>query len=98
MAKDTASEDVKSVLTVLAFLAVAAPQAAVVVASVGAVAMLIRTGAKIISAIAESSIGTYPTSVLPHERFGVGRHPLDGVSKAQDRSGGLRGGRDHAAR
>jgi hypothetical protein len=82
------SEEVAGAITTLAALALAAPPAAAVAGSVAAVATLIRTGARLISNIAGTSIGVYRTTLLPHERFGAGdpvlRHPTDGMITAQD--------------
>ena len=82
--------EVAGAIATLAALAVATPAAAVVAGSVGAVATLIRTGARLLSAFAGTSIGVYRTSLLPHERFGAGnpaqRHPVAGAINAQDMS------------
>jgi hypothetical protein len=82
------SEEVAGAITTLAALALAAPPAAAVAGSVAAVATLIRTGARLISNVAGTSIGVYRTTLLPHERFGAGdpvqRHPADGMITAQD--------------
>ena len=84
------STQVAGAIATLAALAVAAPTAAVVAGSVGAVATLIRTGARLLSAFAGTSIGVYRTSLLPYERFGAGdpaqRHPAAGAINAQDMS------------
>jgi hypothetical protein len=82
--------EVAGAIATLAALAVAAPTAAVVAGSIGAVATLVRTGARLLSAFAGTSIGVYRTSLLPHERFGAGdpaqRHPGAGAINAQDMS------------
>jgi hypothetical protein len=82
------SEEVAGAITTLAALALAAPPAAAIAGSVAAVATLIRTGARLISNVAGTSIGVYRTTLLPHERFGAGdpvqRHPADGMITAQD--------------
>ena len=82
--------EVAGAIATLAALAVAAPTAAVVAGSLAAVATLIRTGARLLSAFAGTSIGVYRTSLLPHERFGAGdpaqRHPAVGAINAQDMS------------
>ena len=84
------SGEVAGAMATLAALAIAAPTAAVVAGSVGAVATLVRTGARLLSAFAGTSIGVYRTSLLPHERFGAGdpaqRHPVAGAINAQDMS------------
>ena len=88
--RETGRADVKAALATLVGLAVAAPQAAVAVASVAAVATLVRTGAALLDAAVGKSIGVYRTSLLPHERFGAGdpagRHPQSGLLRAQDMS------------
>jgi hypothetical protein len=90
LAQEAGSDDVKGALVVLAGLAVAAPQAAIVAGSVAAVATLVRTGARVLDKVLGKGIGVYRTSLLPHENFGAGhpaaRHPADGVIKAQDMS------------
>jgi hypothetical protein len=82
--------EVAGAIATLAALAVAAPTAAVVAGSVGAVATLIGTGARLLSDFMGTSIGVYRTSLLPHERFGAGdpaqRHPVAGAINAQDMS------------
>jgi Caspase domain len=88
LAAELHSREVASALTTLAALAVAAPAAAVIAGSVAAVATLVRTGARLLSAYAGTSIGVYRTSLLPHERYGAGqpalRHPVSGSLTAQD--------------
>jgi len=89
-ANEMGNEDVKTAAVALAGLAVAAPQAALAVTSVAAVATLLRTGARVLDAAVGKSIGVYRTSLLPHERFGtgdpVGRHPPEGLLRSQDMS------------
>lgn len=88
LAQELNSQDVAAALTTLAALAVAAPAAAAIAGSVAAVATLVRTGARLLSAQAGTSIGVYRTSLLPHERYGAGapaqRHPASGSITAQD--------------
>jgi hypothetical protein len=88
LAAELNSQEVAAAVTTLAALAVAAPAAAVIAGSVAAVATLIRTGARLLSAHAGTSIGVYRTSLLPHERYGAGqpalRHPAAGSITAQD--------------
>ena len=93
LADEVTSDDVQKGLVTLAGLAVAAPQAAVVAGSAAAVAALVRAGGRVLDALQGKSIGVYRTSLLPHERFGAGeaegtagRHPGDGVLRAQDMS------------
>lgn len=82
--------EVAGAVTTLAALAVTAPAAAAVAGSAAAVATLVRTGARVLSAVSGSTIGTYRTSLLPHERFGAGRpvrrHPSGGLIRSQDMS------------
>lgn len=88
LATELNSQEVTAAVTTLAALAVAAPGAAVIAGSVAAVATLVRTGARLLSAHAGTSIGVYRTSLLPHERYGAGqpalRHPASGAITAQD--------------
>ncbi|WP_187399512.1 caspase family protein [Micromonospora sp. AP08] len=70
----------------VAGLAVAAPQAAVAVAVVGASAVLVNTAYRLLSKAVGDSIGLYRTSLLASEGFGVGRHPAGGLLRAQDYS------------
>ncbi|MBA2278540.1 MAG: hypothetical protein H0W06_12340 [Chloroflexia bacterium] len=90
LAAELNSQEVAAALTTMAALAVAAPAAAVIAGSVAAVATLVRTGARLLSAHAGTSIGVYRTSLLPHERYGAGqpsmRHPASGSLTAQDLS------------
>jgi hypothetical protein len=74
---------VKSALTVVGGLILAAPAVAVGVGAVAAVAELVRVGARLVSAAVGKNIGLYRTSLLPFERFGVGRHPETGLHQAQ---------------
>jgi hypothetical protein len=86
LAAETADPEVAAAVATLASLAVTNPTAAVVAGSVGAVAVLVRTAARAISRVNGHSIGVYRTSLLPHQRFGVGRHPAQGLIRAQDMS------------
>jgi hypothetical protein len=63
---------------------VAAPQAAAVVAALGAGATLVNIGTQLLLQAAGRSIGLYRTSHLAQERFGLGRHPLYDMMSAQD--------------
>ncbi|WP_217134980.1 caspase family protein [Streptomyces sp. AC558_RSS880] len=87
MAAETGSEEVSTALTALA---AAEPTAAVVAGSAAAVAILIRMAARMIDQSRGTSIGVYRTTLLPHQRFGVGdgvgRHPAQGLLRAQDMS------------
>lgn len=90
MAAETGSEEVSTALSTLSALAAAEPTAAVVVGSAAAVAVLIRMAARMIDQSRGTSIGVYRTTLLPHQRFGVGdgvgRHPAQGLLRAQDMS------------
>jgi Caspase domain len=54
------------------------------VAAVGASAVLSRMAYELVLGVAGRSIGLYRTSFLAHEQFGVGRHPHEGLYRAQD--------------
>lgn len=76
----------QSALVTIAGLAVAAPQAAVVVGAASAVATVVAILDRMIHHAAGTSIGLYRRSFFAHERFGVGRHPDEGMLRAQDLS------------
>jgi hypothetical protein len=86
--REAGNQEVQAAVGSLLGLAVAAPHAAVAVASAAAVATLVRVGARLLDAAVDKSIGVYRTSLLPHERFGAGdpatRHPASGLLRAQD--------------
>lgn len=91
LATEVSGKEVAGAITALAGLAVAAPAAALVAGSAAAVAVLVRTAARAIDVARGTSIGTYRTSLLPHQRFGAppppqraARHPGTGVIEAQD--------------
>jgi hypothetical protein len=90
LAQETANKDVAAAIVTLAALAVVAPAAAAVAGGAAAVAVLVRTAAKVLTALQGKSIGVYRTTLLPHQAFGVvdgvGRHPAQGLIKAQDTS------------
>lgn len=93
LARETAGAEVKGAIAALAGLGMAAPQAAVVAATTAAVATIVRTGSRLLDAVRGKGIGVYRTSLLPHQRFGAaadppgaGRHPEQGLIKAQDMS------------
>jgi hypothetical protein len=93
LADEVTSGDAQSALVTLAGLAVAAPQAAAVAGSAAAVAALVRAGGRVLDSLQGKSIGVYRTTLLPHERFGAGeekglpgRHPAEGLLRAQDMS------------
>jgi Caspase domain len=83
-ADEVSKPAVKSALTVVGGLVLAAPTVAVGVGAVVAVAELVRVGAHLVSTAVGRNIGLYRTSLLPYERFGVGRHPEDGMREAQE--------------
>ncbi|MFL5980304.1 MAG: caspase family protein [Gaiellaceae bacterium] len=76
--------EVKTALTALGGLVVAAPQAALAFGAVAAVATLVTVGAKLVKVATGKEIGTYRTSKLGFEQFGVGRTPPAGRRQAQD--------------
>jgi Caspase domain len=76
--------EVKGALTALGGLVVAAPQAALAFGAVAAVATLVTVGARLVQVATGKEIGTYRTSKLAFERFGVGRTPPGGRRQAQD--------------
>lgn len=78
------SNDFKLSATAIAALAVAAPQAALVVGAISGAATLIQIGTRLLLQAVGKSIGLYRTSHLAFEQFGVGRHPAQGVMTAQD--------------
>ena len=80
------STDFKVAAAAILALSVAAPQAALVVGAVGGAATLIQIGTRLLLQAAGKSIGLYRTSHLAFEQFGVGRHPVQGVMRAQDYS------------
>jgi hypothetical protein len=82
------STEFKTAAAVLAGLAVAAPQAALVVGALGASATLVNIGTKLLLQAVGKSVGLYRTSHLAFERFGEGRHPANGLMVAQDFSFG----------
>lgn len=90
LAQAATGGEVAEAVAVLGGLALAAPQAAAVATTVGAVAVLVRTGAALLDRATGKSIGVYRTSLLPHERFGagdpVGRHPTADLLRARDMS------------
>jgi hypothetical protein len=58
--------------------------AGAVLAAAGACVGLGNTACKLLTAAVGHSIGLYRTSLLACEEFGVGRHPADGLRRAQD--------------
>ncbi|RSM88691.1 caspase family protein [Kibdelosporangium aridum] len=86
----TADEQVSNAVITLAALAVAAPAAAAIAGSVAAVAVLVRSAARVLEKLQGNSIGVYRTTLLPHQKFGaadgIGRHPEQGLLRANDMS------------
>lgn len=74
---------VQSAMTMAGGLVLAAPTVTLGVATVAAVAELVRVGARLVTAAVGQHIGLYRTSLLPHESFGIGRHPVTGLKEAQ---------------
>jgi hypothetical protein len=70
-------------LTVLGGLVIAAPQIALAVGAVAAVATVIRVGSELVHAAVGKEFGLYRTSFLAFERYGVGRQPAEGLREAQ---------------
>lgn len=64
-------------------LTAAAPQAAVIVAATGAAATLGKVAWKLLSQALPKSIGVYQTSLLAVDGFNIGRHPAQGLLRAQ---------------
>jgi hypothetical protein len=87
---ETGSPAFQSAATTLLSLTLAGPQAALVVGVTAAVATLASIAERVIRQVAPKSIGLYRTSLLASERFGVGRHPPDGLMRAQECSFGYR--------
>jgi hypothetical protein len=72
------SADMKAALTTVMGLAVAAPQAAVVVGAVQAAALVGDLAYQVIQGVTSRTVGLYHAAWLQHrDGFGVGRHPDD---------------------
>lgn len=67
-----------------ALLSTAGIMAAPWITAVGASAVLARIAYDLILGVTDRTIGLYRTSFLASERFGVGRHPTEGLYRAQD--------------
>jgi hypothetical protein len=80
--REANSPELKDAATALALTAGAA--AAPWVAAVGASAVLARIAYRLVLGVAGTSIGMYRTSFIAREQFGVGRHPTEGLYRAQD--------------
>jgi hypothetical protein len=82
---EMAAEDpqTQAALTVIGGLVLVAPQVAVAVGAVAAVATVVRVASGLVQAAVGKEIGLYRTSFLAFERFGVGRQPSEGLRQAQ---------------
>jgi hypothetical protein len=60
------------------------PHAGAGLAAAGACVLLGNTAYNLLAAAADQTVGVYRTSLLACEDFGVGRHPADGLRRAQD--------------
>jgi hypothetical protein len=76
--------ELRTAASTLAGLAMTAPDAAVVAGAGLAVATVVSFASKLIQTTVGNSIGLYRRSFLPHEDFGIGRHPREGVIRAKD--------------
>jgi Caspase domain len=89
-AAELSDREVAAATATLVGLAVAAPAAALVAGALAAVAVVVRTAARLLDTAGGSGIGVYRTALLPHEGFGsgdgIGRHPVEGLRRAQDMS------------
>jgi hypothetical protein len=74
-------EDVDAAAAALAGLAVETPDPALVANAGAAVATIVRSATSVLRATA-----MYRTLLLPHQRFGVGRHPTHGLFYATNQS------------
>lgn len=82
--RHTGDAAVQAELAAVLGLAVAAPQAALAVGTVAAVATLVRVAGELVAAATGKHIGLYRTSLLAVDRFGLGRTPPHGRKRAQD--------------
>ena len=76
--------EITAALTTLGGLVLAAPQAIAIVGVVAATATVVRAAASLVRAATGTEIGTYRTSYLAQEQFGLGRHPSMGLRQARD--------------
>lgn len=83
------SGEVQAAMTTLAGLALAAPQAALAVGAATAAVTLGNAAYRLITKAVGKSIGVYRTSLLAADGFRVGRHPAQGLIRAQDFSFGF---------
>lgn len=84
LAAEANSEEVKTAVGTLAAIAVAAPQAALVVGGIAAAATLANVCYRLLSKAVGDSVGVYRTSLLEMDDFRQGRHPPEGLLRAQD--------------
>jgi hypothetical protein len=77
------SFELQGALRTLAGGGVPTSQVAAGVAAVGAVSTLVDSGSGLLATAAGTRIGLYRASLLPHESFGLGRHPAQGLLRAQ---------------
>jgi hypothetical protein len=83
--KRLGSTEWKAASATLLGLAIAAPQAAVVAAAIGAAATVGNFAAEILRDVTGTTIGLYRTSWLQErDRFGIGRHPKTGSYRQKD--------------
>jgi hypothetical protein len=75
--------NVQSAMGQLGGLLVAAPQAALAVAAIGAGAVVINAAYHLLNGVVGNSIGLYRTTFLAGERFGVGRSVEQRTVRAQ---------------
>jgi hypothetical protein len=83
-ATELGQQGTRDALRFVGGLVLAAPQVAVGVAAVSAVAGIVRMGAHLVAAATKREIGVYRTSKLAFESFGVGRMPPAGRKQAKD--------------
>lgn len=76
--------ELQDAITTLLGLTVAAPHSAIAAASIGAAGVIVNVAYRVLSRVVGDQVGLYRTSLLHHERFGVGRHPAHGHLRAQD--------------
>jgi hypothetical protein len=85
--KNLKSPEIHGAIATLLGLAVAAPQAAVITAALGAAVVLGDFARQILERVTGKTIGLYRNSYLQFpDGFGVGTHPEDGVHKVKDLS------------
>jgi len=85
---ESTSSEMQAALGPLLAPTAVASQAGAIVLSAGGAATLASIGYRLLSQATGESIGLYRTSLLAQERFGVGRHPKEGLMRAPDFSFG----------